>query len=120
VNENKIPHFSYLTYAYSVMHKKTSKKSQYYRETYDLSNIGYHSQLGQSYDLAKLGNYDELIDRLRKYDHEYLALNNSVADFTIAYFMEYIPNDLLVIEPEVAFTVMNKKSSSVLVENFLV
>jgi len=103
------------------MNKKTSKKSQYYREglvseiklynpRYKGPDVVLHSQLGSGYDLAKLGHYDQLIDRLRKYDRIYPDLDQKCVDLTFDHYFKNI-GDCQIIKREEAFCLLNKDAS---------
>lgn len=75
------------------MIKKLKSSTQYYpdleRTVFDLE---LHSQMGEGYTLANLGNLDEAYDRLAKYDIEDQPLNVDRANIAISEFMDKIPN----------------------------
>lgn len=74
------------------MSKKLRARSQFYPDLELLPvELQIHSQLGDGYNLAELGNVDELYDRLAKYDREDLPLDLSKAELAISYFMDDIP-----------------------------
>jgi len=98
-----------VSYVCSIMNKKTSKKSQYYRETFS-GEITHHSQLGTGYDLAKLGSYKEVMDRLRKYDREYPPLTQVAVDKTFEHFFRYIGR-CSILDRVDAFGMLNKDAS---------
>jgi hypothetical protein len=93
------------------MNKKTSSKSQYYREIVNFDEIEYHSQLGTGYDLANLGDYSELVKQLKKFDIERPSVDVHLVNTTCEYFMKFIPDDLFTLDPLEAFKIMNKKSA---------
>jgi hypothetical protein len=95
------------------MTKKLSKRSQYTRDfeygpppTLDF----WHSQMSEDYSLARLGNLDELLDRLGKYDKTDLPLNHDAAMRAIKHFLDPIKNSDFV-RREDAFQQLNKLSS---------
>lgn len=88
-----IYNFQYITLLGRVEIKKLSSKSQYHPDLsipFDYENLIKHSQTGDVYGIAELGDIIELYDRLKKYDRIDIPLNNDVANIAIDYFMDKI------------------------------
>ncbi len=86
-----VRHFKHLQYVGKLMNKKLRGSSQYYPELRDFPvDLDLHSQIGDGYNLAKLGSLDEFYDRLAKYDIDDVPLNRDVALMSINYFLDRI------------------------------
>lgn len=83
--------FNYIRYIGSIGNRNIGKRSQYYYSN-DVNVDLYvpHSQTGNEYDLASLGNKDELLDRMMKYDILDKPLNLVLAKRAIKYFLDQI------------------------------
>jgi hypothetical protein len=94
------------------MRKKLSKKSQYVRdfEYGPPPTLDFYSQLSTEYALAKLGDMDELLDRLGKFDKVDLPLNSAAAMRAIKHFLDPIKTSDFVSRDD-AFQNLNKLSS---------
>lgn len=93
------------------MKKKLRAYSQYYPDLQYLTpDVMHHSQIGEDYNLAKLGCVDELYDRLAKYDIDDTSLNQACVSHAIGYFMNQI-GPCGVIPFEEAFGNMDKSKS---------
>jgi hypothetical protein len=68
------------------------------------------SQTGAKYQIAELGDTNELYERLTKYDHEDKPINVSIANFCIQHFTDRI-GDCNFLEFNDAFSDLNKDSS---------
>lgn len=84
--------FKHLKYIGQIARKKLSSKSQYVPkfDYVEVNDTIKHSQMGESYVLANLGNLDELYERLGKYDVEHPPLNKEVALLAIKKFLDPI------------------------------
>lgn len=92
------------------MKKKTSKKSQYYRENFN-GSVELQSQLGSlGYDLAKLGSEEEFYDRLRKYDREYFNLLPDCLEIVHNHYFDNIKTCYLIDKLD-AFRLLNKDAA---------
>jgi len=66
-------------------------ETENYMKLFDIKwNIDLHSQLGDDYEIANLGDLSELLDRLAIYDHFDKPLNMKIALMAINYFMDKI------------------------------
>lgn len=90
---NKVPKytFKYINFYGSIGNRKFNCYSQYTGEMNILSNYQLHSQLGDNYEIAKLGKLDEFIDRFRRYDVEHPQINYDMAVKAIDTFFCNIP-----------------------------
>jgi hypothetical protein len=93
LNLNRKPYryFVNILYIGSVGVKKLSKNSQYAHNLDFVTGVKKeHSQIGDGYDLAKLGDISELFDRLAKYDRIDLPPQEEPLNFTLNYFIGWI------------------------------
>lgn len=83
--------FKHIYFYGSIGDRKFNCYSQYAGEMNQLSNYQLHSQLGEGYEIAKLGKLEEFIERFRKYDVEHPLLNYDLAVRAIDTFFRGIP-----------------------------
>jgi hypothetical protein len=80
--------FNYLPYIGRVAIKKLPRKSQFAHNPKFLSTVKInHSQIGDGYDLARLGDIDALFGGLSNYDKIDLPANEEPLQFTLDYFL---------------------------------
>jgi hypothetical protein len=105
--------FNHLSLLGFLIKSKLPSKSQYLP---DLTipvvkqDILLHSQTGEDYNIAEIGDYKELLERLAKYDHESKTLKYDIAKFAINYFLDRIPSCAFITEDE-AFSNLNMNAS---------
>jgi len=89
---NKKPKFSFdhIEFYGSLGNRKFNAYSQYTGEMSDLVEVMLHSQLGDGYEIAKLGKLDDFIERFRKYDVPHPELNYDLAEKAIDTFFSHI------------------------------
>jgi hypothetical protein len=96
-----------------LIQKKMSSRSQFIPDLtipVEKQELLLHSQTGDGYHIAELGDYEELLDRLAKYDHESSPIDRDIAKFCINYFLDRISSCSLVPKEE-AFQNLNKNAS---------
>jgi hypothetical protein len=91
--------------------KKIGKYSQFIPDLKSVEiDISNHSQLGVEYKLANLGVFNEVLDRLGKYDIYDHPLDERCVNFTMDYFFSKI-NQCLFLDETIAYSEMNKAAS---------
>jgi len=84
--------FEHISYYGNIGDRKFNGYSQYLGEMSPLSDIMFHSQLGDGYEIAKLGKLEDMIERFRKYDVEHPPINYDLAVKAIDTFFDRIGN----------------------------
>jgi len=83
--------FDHIEFYGSIGPRKFTGYSQYTGEMSDLVEVMLHSQLGEGYEIARLGKLEDMIDRFRKYDVPHPTLNYDLAEKAIDTFLTMIP-----------------------------
>jgi len=105
--------FHHLSLLGFLIRKKMSSRSQFIPDLslpLEKEDLILHSQTGDGYHIAELGDYEELLDRLAKYDHDCVPVDTDIAKFCINYFLDRIPSCAFVTN-EYAFQSLNKNAS---------
>jgi hypothetical protein len=90
---NKRPYelMKYSVYIGSVGSNKVSKNMQFAHHLQYGSRVKHDdSQTGTGYDLANMGNIEDLFVQFRKYDKDDLPMNGKALDFTLGYFLDWV------------------------------